>query len=180
MRTRVAILAALIVAMPAGRAQEPAPAPVIVVETTKGTFQIETYPADAPKTVAHIVDLAARGFYNGQRVHRAQPGFVIQWGDPRSTDPRRQDEWGRGDAASSGTPVGAIELSKKRLHGKGAVGVAHAGNPALADSQIYVTLAERPDLDGRYVVIGRVAAGGDVPDRLQRGDVIVKMTVRMP
>jgi hypothetical protein len=36
--------------------------PVIVVETVKGTFELETYPADAPKTVAHIVDLVKRGF----------------------------------------------------------------------------------------------------------------------
>ena len=59
---------------------------MIVVETTKGTFEFETYPAEAPKTVAHIVALVRRGFYNGQRVHRAVPGFVVQWGDPRSRD----------------------------------------------------------------------------------------------
>ena len=39
--------------------------PVIVVETVKGTFEFETYPADAPKTVAHIVDLVKRCFYDG-------------------------------------------------------------------------------------------------------------------
>ena len=68
-----------------GRAQQPR-GPVIVVETTKGAFEFETYPNDAPKTVAHIVDLVKRGFYDGQRVHRAIPGFVIQWGDPQSRD----------------------------------------------------------------------------------------------
>ena len=31
--------------------------PVIVVETSKGTFEFETYPDDAPKTVAHVVAL---------------------------------------------------------------------------------------------------------------------------
>src|SRR2546430_8613750 len=112
-------------------------APILVVETTKGVFEFETYPEDAPKTVAHIVDLVKRGFYDGQRVHRALPGFVVQWGDPRSRDASREADWGRGPAASSGTPVGAAEIPKKRLNTRGAVALAHPGNPALGDSQIY-------------------------------------------
>lgn len=152
--------------------------PVIVVETAKGTFELETYPNEAPKTVAHVVDLVKRGFYDGQRVHRVLPGFVIQWGDPRSRDLAQQSEWGRGDAASSGTPIGAFEFSKKRLHTKGAVAMAHLGNPALADSQIYVTLADRLDLNGRYVVFGRIISGADVVERIQVGDVIRSMSLR--
>jgi len=152
--------------------------PVIVVETTKGTFAFETYPAEAPKTVAHIVGLVTRGFYDGQRVHRALPGFVVQWGDPGSRDLAREHEWGLGDGASSGAPIGVAELSKKHRHVKGAVAMAHQGKPALADSQIYVTLADRPDLDGKYVVFGRIISGGDVPEQLQRGDLIRRMYVK--
>ena len=152
--------------------------PVIVVETAKGTFAFETYPAEAPKTVAHIVSLVKRGFYDGQRVHRAIRGFVVQWGDPRSTDPAREAEWGRGPSASSGEPIGVSEISKKHPHTAGAVAVAHPGIPANADSQIYVTLADRPDLNGKYTVFGHVIEGEDVPGRLERGDVIVRMTVR--
>ena len=170
------LLAALFVSA-FGYAQIPS-AVVIVVETTKGAFAFETYPNEAPKTVAHVAQLVRGGFYDGQRVHRALPGFVVQWGDPRSRDLGKDADWGRGDAASSGTPVGVPEISKKRTHIKGAVAMAHPGDPAKADSQIYVTLAERPDLDGRYTVFGRVIAGADVPARLQRGDVITRMYVR--
>jgi len=152
--------------------------PVIVVETTKGTFEFETYPGEAPKTVAHIVDLVKRGFYDGQRVHRALPGFLVQWGDPRSRDLSRESEWGRGPEASSGHPIGASELRRKRLHTRGAVAVAHQGNPALADSQIYVTLANRPDLNNRYTVFGHVVDGGEVLDRLERADLIRRMYVK--
>jgi cyclophilin family peptidyl-prolyl cis-trans isomerase len=152
--------------------------PVIVVETTKGAFAFETYPNEAPKTVAHVVKLVQDSFYDGQRIHRVLPGFVVQWGDPRSIDLRKESEWGRGDAASSGSPVGVPEMSKKRTHTKGAVAIAHPGDPAKADSQIYVTLADRPDLDGRYTVFGHVIAGADVPARLQRGDLITRMYVR--
>jgi peptidyl-prolyl cis-trans isomerase B (cyclophilin B) len=152
--------------------------PVVVVETSKGSFEIELFPEDAPKSVAHVIDLVKRGFYDGQRIHRALPGFLVQWGDPRSRDLAQESEWGRGAAASSGTPVGAAELSKKRRHTKGAVGLAHPGNPAQADSQIYVTLADRPELNGRYTIIGAVSAGDEVPARLERGDLILRMSVR--
>jgi len=153
-------------------------APVIVVETTKGTFEFETYPSDAPKTVAHVLDLVKRGFYDGQRIHRAIPGFVVQWGDPRSRDVAREADWGRGSAASSGTPIGVAEITKKRTHTPGAVAMAHPGNPALADSQLYVTLGDRPELNRNYTVFGHVIAGEDVPARLERGDVIRKMSVK--
>src|SRR2546423_1255898 len=80
-------------------AQANAAGPVIVVETTQGTFAFETYPRDAPKTVAHVVALVRRGFYDGQRVHRAVPGFLVQWGDPQSRDLPKAADWGRGPAA---------------------------------------------------------------------------------
>jgi len=152
--------------------------PVVVVETAKGTFAFETYPVEAPKTVAHIVDLVRRGFYDGQRIHRAVPGFLVQWGDPRSTDPAREAEWGRGAAASSGEPIGVAEITKKRTHTAGAVAVAHPGLPSRADSQIYVTLEDRPDLNGKYAVFGHVIEGADVLPRLERGDLVVRMSIR--
>jgi cyclophilin family peptidyl-prolyl cis-trans isomerase len=152
--------------------------PVIVVETSKGTFEFETYPVEAPKTVAHVLDLVKRGFYDGQRIHRALPGFLVQWGDPRSRDLSRDADWGRGAEASSGNPIGASELRRKRLHTRGAVAMAHPGNPALADSQVYVTLANRPELNNRYTVFGHIIAGDDVPARLERGDLIRKMYVK--
>ena len=157
---------------------QPTSAPVIVVETSKGTFAFETYPAEAPKTVMHVVELVTRGFYDGQRFHRAMPGFVIQWGDPQSRDESKDALWGRGPAASSGAPVGSAELSKRRIHTKGAVALAHQGDPALADSQLYVTLAKRDELNGKYAVFGHVIDGLDVPERIQRGDVILRMYVK--
>src|SRR5712691_8275351 len=152
--------------------------PVIVVETSKGTFEFETYPTEAPKTVAHIVGLVKRRFYDGQRLHRALPGFLVQWGDPRSRDEAREADWGRGAEASSGQPIGVSEMTKQRANTRGAVAMAHPGNPVLADSQIYVTLADRPDLNGKYTVFGRVIAGDDVLPRLERGDSVVRMYLR--
>lgn len=174
-RVLVAIVVALLASVRAVVAQ---PGPVVVVETTKGAFAFETYPNEAPKSVAHILQLVRDGFYDGQRFHRALPGFLIQWGDPRSIDAKKERDWGRGDAAGSGAPIGVPEISKKRTHTKGAVALAHPGDPSKADSQIYVTLANRPDLDGRYTVFGHLIAGADVPARIERGDLITRMYIR--
>ena len=155
-----------------------APPPVVVVETLKGSFAFTTYPKEAPLTVAHIVELVKAGFYDGQRVHRALPGFVVQFGDPQTKDPSQRSMWGRGAAAGSGKPVGAAEISPKRTHQKGAIGLAHLGIPSQGDSQIYITLADRHDLDGQYAVFGQIIEGEDVPARLEVGDVIIRATVR--
>jgi peptidylprolyl isomerase len=174
----VAMSSLLVVVVAARAIGQGSGGPVIVVETPTGAFAFETYPNEAPKTVAHVVQLVRNGFYDGQRVHRAIPGFVVQWGDPQSRSVEKTADWGRGDAASSGTPIGVSEISRKRLHAKGAVGIAHFGDPATADSQIYVTLADRPDLNGKYTVFGRIVAGAEVPARIQKGDVITRMYVR--
>jgi len=108
----------------------------------------------------------------------ALPGFIVQFGDPQSKDLSKRDLWGRGAAAASGRPVGVSEITAKRSHVMGAVGMAHMGDPAKADSQIYITLARRPDLNGTYAVFGQVITGDDVPARLQVGDLIVRMYVK--
>jgi cyclophilin family peptidyl-prolyl cis-trans isomerase len=153
-------------------------ASIVEVDTTKGTFAFTTFPNDAPVTVAQVLALVRARFYDGQRVHRALPGFVVQFGDPQTRDLGKRELWGRGRAAASGKPIGAAEITKKRTHRKGAVAMAHMGDPAKADSQIYVTLEDRSDLDGRYAVFGQVIEGDDVPARLQVGDLITRMFVR--
>jgi len=156
-------------------APTPGAGPVIVVETVKGTFEFETYPNEAPRTVEHIVNLVKKNFYTGLRFHRVEPGFVIQAGDPNTRDYMKKDIWGTG---GSGTPVGVSELSRKHKHVKGAVAMAHPGNPAKADAQFYVMLGDRPSLDGKYVVFGQVISGFDVPAKIRVGDAIKKMYVK--
>jgi cyclophilin family peptidyl-prolyl cis-trans isomerase len=165
---------------PVAKAGQPSPGagPIVVVETVKGTFEFETYPDEAPKSVAHILALVKRNFYNGLRIHRVEPKFVVQWGDTRTRDMTKRDQWGRTGGGGSNRSIGVAEFSKKRLHVRGAVGLAHAGDPARADSQIYVTLAARTALDGKYTVIGKVISGMEVVDKLEVTDVVRRMTIK--
>jgi peptidyl-prolyl cis-trans isomerase B (cyclophilin B) len=150
---------------------------VVVVETARGTFAFQLFSDDAPASVAHVVALVKQGFYDGMRVHRALPGFLVQFGDPQTRDDAKRALWGRGVEAGSGHAVGAAEISAKRLHQTGTVGLAHR-DPAGADSQLYITLAPRRDLDGRYAVVGQVIEGADVLPRLQVEDEIRRAYLR--
>jgi peptidyl-prolyl cis-trans isomerase B (cyclophilin B) len=162
-----------------GPAAAPAPAagkgPIMVIETVKGPIEIQLFPAEAPKTVEHITALAKRNFYNGLRVHRVEPGYVVQFGDPQTRDMTKRDRWGTG---GSGKAIGAGEPSPKHKHVLGAVAMAHPGDPKFADSQMYIMLGTAPKLDGGYTVFGQVISGMDVVRKLAVTDVIRRITVK--
>jgi peptidyl-prolyl cis-trans isomerase B (cyclophilin B) len=161
-------------AAPAPR-PSPGAGPIIVFETVKGTFEIETYPNEAPKTVEHVLALVKRNFYNGLRIHRFEPGFVVQWGDPQTRDMTKKDLWGTG---GSGKTVGVSEVSPKRPHQTGSVGAAYARDPRNADSQMYITLAPAPQLNKAYTVFGQVISGLEVVNQLRVPDVIRRATIK--
>ena len=179
MRTGLALCALLVTAvMLPARQTSPGAGPVIVLETVKGTIELETYPEEAPKTVAQIVGLVKRNFYNGQRFHRAaDTGFgLIQIGDPQSRNMTMREWWGRG---GSGKPIGVAEITKKRRHVRGAVAMAYPGtDPRSADSQFFINTKPHPEWDAKYTVFGRVIKGMDVVEKIQISDVLRKAYVK--
>jgi cyclophilin family peptidyl-prolyl cis-trans isomerase len=174
------LIAILALATPAlaqtggGQATPPA-GPVLVFETEKGSFEIETYPSQAPKTVEHIVGLVQKRFYNGLRVHRVVRNFVVQLGDPQTRDMTKKDAWGTG---GSGTPIGVAEFSKVLKHGVGMVSMAHAGNPTRADSQFFIVIGPASHLDGKHQIWGKISSGMDVVNKLAVPDRIIRATVK--
>ena len=157
-------------------AASPSASPVIVCETDKGTFQIQTFAADAPKSVDHIVKLVRANFYRGLRFHRVEKGLV-QIGDPQTRNVSLKNAWG---TESSGNPIGVAELTHKHSHVRGAVGLAHPdpGSAAYADSQFYIMKIADPGLDARFVVIGQVTSGMAVVDKLEVADVLRSATIK--
>lgn len=178
----LALLAALCMAMPVpsmhAQTKAGGTGPVITMETDKGTIVIQTYQDKAPKTVAHIVDLVKKNFYNAQRIHRVVKGQLVQWGDKMSRDMTYREWWGRSPGGSSGTPIGVAEFTRGLRHRAGSVSMAHAGNPAAADSQIFICLAPMPSLDGKHVIFGEVTQGLDVARKLVVTDRLKRVTVK--
>jgi cyclophilin family peptidyl-prolyl cis-trans isomerase len=171
--TLLATLVSLGVVIPAQKS--PGAGSIIVLETVKGTIEFETYPEEAPKTVARVLELVKKNFYNGLRFHRAEPNFVIQVGDPVSRDMSRRDWWGR---QGSGKPIGVAEITKKRRNVLGAVSMAHGGTPTAADSQFFILRRNAPELDGKYTVFGKVLKGMDVVGKIERGDILKRAYVK--
>jgi peptidyl-prolyl cis-trans isomerase B (cyclophilin B) len=178
----VVVLAASVLGAHDRRAGLPADAqgaqagnPVVVIETLKGAIEIELYAKDAPKTVDRLLELFRTNFYRGQRFHRVEPNFLIQAGDPATRDFTKRARWGAG---GSGRSIGVAEIVRRHRHVRGAVGMAHAGNAAAADSQFYIMRAARSSLDGKYTIVGRVLSGMDVVDRTALNDMIRKAYVK--
>lgn len=148
--------------------------PVLVLETVKGTIEIELRRQDAPRTVEYIVGLVKKNFYRGLRFHRVERSLV-QIGDPTSRDVSRQAWWGK----TGTTPTVGVEEFKSSIgHVRGAVGLAHTGNAKFASSQMYIMKAASPGLNGKYTVFGRVTSGMPIVDKLQVTDVLKLATIR--
>ena len=179
MRLALVVCASLAAAAvsPLARQASPGAGPVIVLETAKGNIEFETYPEEAPKTVAQIVALVKRNFYNGLRFHRVEARLgLVQIGDPQTRNMLLRESWGR---AASGKPIGAAEITRKRRHVRGAVAMAYPGtDPRNADCQFYIVLKARPELDAKYTVFGKVITGLDVIDQIRRSDVLKKASIK--
>jgi cyclophilin family peptidyl-prolyl cis-trans isomerase len=177
-RTLLPLLIVITLAVPiAGGAQtKPAPPadPVFVLETVKGIVEIRLFQSDAPKSVAHLLQLIRRNYYRGQRIHRVTP-TLVQFGDVQSRDMSRRDSWGTG---GSGTAINAFELVKKYTHRRGMVGLAHSGNPLAADSQLYIMKQPSSGLDGKHAIVGQVTTGLGVVDTLAVTDLIRQAHVK--
>jgi len=135
-----------------------------VVYTNKGKFVITLYSKDAPYTVKNFIRLSEVGFYNGTIFHRYVENFVIQGGDPYGT--------GYGDAGYN------IFFEKNpKTHEKGAVGMARGSDLNSASCQFYICLSPQHQLDGKYVVFGKVTEGMEVVEKLRKNDTIIKIEI---
>ncbi len=134
-----------------------------LVTTSSGTFTIQLLPEEAPLNVDNFIQLAKQHYFNGIKIHRVVPNFVIQDGDPR------------GDG--NGGPGYQIRCEINEVsYDRGAVGMALSGKDT-GGSQWFVTHSPQPHLDGGYTVFGNVTRGMDVVDRIARGDVIQSITI---
>ncbi len=144
-----------------------------VIQTTKGDIELELYPKKAPRTVEHFTALARDRFYDGVRFHRVVKDFMIQGGDPfTKTLPIDDPRIGTGGPGY----MFDDEINDLKVV-EGVIAMANAG-PNTNGSQFFiVTTRPQPHLDGRHTVFGRVAKGMDVVQHIERGDVIITITI---
>ena len=126
--------------------------------STGGRVAIRLVPAWAPAHIERIKSLTREGFYNGIVFHRVIDGFMAQTGDP------------------SGTGAGGSKLPDLKAefnhvpHMRGSVSMARTDSPDSANSQFFIVFYPRLMLDQKYTNFGRVIAGMDVADAIERGE----------
>jgi peptidyl-prolyl cis-trans isomerase B (cyclophilin B) len=143
--------------------------PIVVFETTKGTFTAEIYLKEAPITSTNFLKLVNSKFYDGLTFHRVIPGFVAQGGDPK------------GDGTGGSNQTIPLEIVPGLTHKLGALAMARTNDPNSATSQFYIVLdaASCAQLDGSYAVFGQVQGSGmDVVNKLVVGDKMTRVYVQ--
>ena len=176
-RLVVALLATLALVAGPVSAQVTPPAaktPTAIIALEKGgEIVLEFWPQDAPKHVENFVKLVNQKFYDGQRVHRVEPNFVVQFGDPQSkTLPMDDPKMG------TGGPGYTIKAEfNKRPFERGVLGMARSNDPDSAGSQIYIMLGPSHFLNGKYTAFGKVASGMGVVDQIKVGDRIKSVRI---
>jgi peptidyl-prolyl cis-trans isomerase A (cyclophilin A) len=134
--------------------------------TSEGSFTVELFEKDAPKTVANFVGLAEgtkewtdprtsektkKPYYNGLIFHRVIAGFMIQGGDPLGTG-----------TGGPGFSIPDEFGSGRKLDKAGILAMANKGAPNTGGAQFFITLAPTEWLNGKHTVFGEVTNGMDV------------------
>lgn len=177
----------------------------VLLNTSRGSVLIRLDGENAPITAGNFVDLVKRGVYNQtvfHRVIRTPVPFVVQGGDPSSTDPTvPKSDYGSGHFIDKKTGEARFiplefrdKISKKFIYGKevppasstiapilshtrGSIAMARSSDPNSASAQFYISLEALPELDGRYAVFGRVIRGMEIVDQLQQGDKLIRASI---
>jgi peptidyl-prolyl cis-trans isomerase B (cyclophilin B) len=143
--------------------------PRVRIVTTKGNIYVTLFPEWAPLTTANFLNLANRGYYDGNRWFRIVPDFVVQTGDPNDN--------GEGDAGYS-VPAEENPLEQGSYVISMGLNYDDKTQTPLRDSagtQYYVTLSPQYHLDGDFTVFGWVTSGSDVLSRLIESDRVVRV-----
>ena len=133
-----------------------------IIETDKGTINIQFFDADAPNTVKNFVDLAEKGFYDGLIFHRVIPNFMIQGGCPQGS--------------GTGGPGYKIKCEiNPNLHKAGTLSMAHAGKNT-GGSQFFICHSPQSHLDGVHTVFGQ-SEDMDVINSIKGNDKMLSVKI---
>jgi cyclophilin family peptidyl-prolyl cis-trans isomerase/HEAT repeat protein len=142
----------------------PVPDFLAEMKLEKGIVVIQLLGKEAPMHVLNFKNLAEKKVYDGLRIHRVVPNFVIQGGDPRG------DGWG-----TSGNIL--HDQMNHLVYKRGSVGMPLAGKDT-GGSQFFITMSRQPHLDGNYTIFGEVVSGMEFVDSTEIGDAIKSIRIQ--
>jgi cyclophilin family peptidyl-prolyl cis-trans isomerase len=133
--------------------------PHITLSTNHWDITLELYPEYAPKAVENFLTHAKNGYYDGVIFHRVIRDFMIQWGDPTGTGRGGESIWGR---------AFEDEFTYDLSHKRGVISMANAGRNTNGSQFFIVTAEDASFLDRKHTIFGRVIAGIEVVDEIER------------
>lgn len=137
----------------------------VELQTSAGTIRLELDDAKAPASVENFLAYVRAGHYDGTVFHRVIKGFMVQGGGM--------------DAAMKQKPSLAPiknEANNGLLNAKYTVAMARTNDPHSATAQFFINTADNGFLNFKaenaqgwgYAVFGKVVAGTDVVDKIER------------
>ena len=126
---------------------------------------MELYPDVAPNTVNNFISLVKSGFYDNNTFHRLVPGFVLQGGDPDGTGTGGPGYSIKGEFTNNG-------FENNLKHTKGVISMARSNDKDSAGSQFFIMLGTSTYLDGDYAAFGKVIAGMDNVERIEKEESV--------
>lgn len=138
--------------------------PVVTVETSMGSFEIELYPDKAPVTVANFLAYVNDKFFDGTVFHRVMKDFMIQGGG-FTPDLRQKD---------TKKPI-RNEADNGLKNVTGTVAMARLQQPHTAASEFFINVVDNANLDHKnkteagygYAVFGKVSSGMEVVNKIR-------------
>ncbi len=136
----------------------PSGSPRVRINTSLGPIEVALYEEAAPKHVANFLGNVESGIYKGTRFHRIIRGFMIQGGNPATTDPD-PTKWTEDDEAE----LIPSEADNGLVHSPFVLAAAKKdGDEDSSPYQFYITEGHAHWLDGEHTVFGRVVSGEEV------------------
>jgi len=138
--------------------------PVIVMETSEGTMEIELYEKEAPITVQNFLWYVDNEFLDGLIFHRVMKGFMIQGGG-FTVDMKKK----------AGNPPIENEAANGLKNDKYTLAMARTGAVHSATSQFFINAKDNDFLNYTastqsgfgYCVFGKVIKGTDTVDVIE-------------
>jgi cyclophilin family peptidyl-prolyl cis-trans isomerase len=138
------------------------PENTILIDTSQGRIIVKLRTDLAPRHAERIKTLAREKYYDNVPFHRVIAGFMAQTGDGQKFN----------GTGGSQYPNLQAEFSSVGFT-RGIVGMARrGGDNNSANSQFFIMYGQNAGLNGQYTVIGEVASGMDVVDKLKKGEPV--------
>jgi cyclophilin family peptidyl-prolyl cis-trans isomerase len=137
--------------------------PTVVIQTNKGTIEVELYPDKAPATVKNFLDYVDAGHYDGTIFHRIIKDFMIQGGGFTPDGQQKPTK-----------PPVKNEANNGLKNTRGTIAMARTAIVDSATSQFFINHGDNAFLDFKnetpqgfgYCVFGKVTSGMDAVDAI--------------